>query len=90
MEIAWDSIDLEESFHPAPSLSVNILDHFVQLFLVGHMIVLVLLLFWKGDFFEIIHDIHQVHFEDIFDIEGEEGAWIASELDIDVDFKFLG
>jgi hypothetical protein len=90
MEIAWDSVDLEESFHSTASLGVNIFDDFVELFLVGQMIVFVLLLLWKSDFFEIIHDVHQVDFEDVFDIKGEEGAWVASELDIDVHFQFLG
>jgi hypothetical protein len=31
-----------------------------------------------------------VDFEDVLDIEGEEGARVASEFDIYMHFKFLG
>ena len=89
MKIARNSIDLEESFHSAASLSVNIFDNLVEFVLIRHMVVFVLHLFGQTDFFEVIHDIHQVNFKDILDIEGEEGAWISSELNIDMDLQFL-
>ena len=90
MKIPRDSIDLEESFHPAASLGVYILNHLAELFLVRHVAISVLLLLGKADFFEVVHDIHQVYFEDIFDVEGEEGAGIAGELNIDMHLQFLG
>lgn len=89
MKIARNSIDLEESFHPTPPLSVYIFNDLAEFVLIRHMIVFVLLLFGQTDFFKVIHDIHQVNFKDILHIEGEEGAWISSELDIDMNLEFF-
>lgn len=89
MKVARYSIDLKEPLHPASFLIIDVLYDSGDLFIVGHVVISVYLLFWDGDLLQIIHHVHQMHLENIFDIKRKEGARIPRKLDIYVHLKFL-
>jgi hypothetical protein len=90
MEVTRDSIDFKEPIHSAASLGVDVLDHLGQLVLILKLIIAKLLILGEADFLEIVMHIHQMHFEYILDVEGEEGTRVAWELNVDVDLQLLG
>ena len=69
VEVARYSIDLKKSSHPASLFGIDILNHLGQLLLVRHMIVLVFLPFRKRHLPEIILHVHQMHLQDVLDVQ---------------------
>jgi hypothetical protein len=89
VEVSWDSIDLEEALHSASSFGIDIFNNFTKFLLITEMFISEDLLFGQCYLLKVILDIHQMYFQNIFHIEGEEGAGVPWKLDIDIDFQFF-
>lgn len=82
VKIPRHSIDLKKSSHPASSFGIDILNNLSQFLLIRHPIILILLPFRKRDLLKIILHVHQMHLQDVLDIQRQETARIPRELDI--------
>lgn len=89
VEVAWHSVYLEEPFHSTTLLAVDILDDPLKLLIVIHVLIVVDLVVGQWNLLQIVLHVDQMHLEDVLDIQGQERARVAWELDIEVDFEFF-
>lgn len=93
MEIPRNSIDLEETFHSTPLLFIDILCYSSNLFIHGHLFIIVCLYALRQHNFLkiiIVVNINQMHFENIFYIQRKQRTWKTWKFDIDVYFELFG
>jgi len=68
MKISWNSINFKKSFHSTPLALIDISDDSLNFLIITHATIIIFLVLWKDDFLEIVFNVNEMYFKDIFNI----------------------
>lgn len=89
MEVAWHSVDFKESLHAATLLGIDILNDLIQDLLVVHAFVTIEVSIRQYYLLQTLFNVHQMHFQYVFNVKRKERARVARKLNVEVHFQLL-